>query len=295
MQGLIKKFGQYEGMVYSLLVTYGEVDAQPVHIDCVYPEYMGAMLLTTGPKTDVFPVHEEMDIELGEMTCQDLATLICNRVGHRSKKNEDELARVLNDLTSMAETIKSFGYVLSSWESRNQANEKLLKSHPGMDDEETGYVGIMGSVCHSGPKSDGLRAVLYGSYAEQGNAEPYTGDAQFNSATFLAVILNDIVANIEVKLTCECMEVLLKLMSEVAKERFQESFMEQLNVLCDEAACLFEMVTEHKLEPKEVAKAYEWLVAKRGDEWRSLQRSEAVKTYEKLVSAKRKKARRSRK
>ena len=71
--------------------------------------------------------------------------------------------------------------------------------------------------------------------------------------------------------------------------------MEQLVVLCDEAACLFEMVTEHKLEPKEVAKAYEWLVAKRGDEWRSLQRSEAVKTYEKLVSAKRKKARRSRK
>lgn len=320
MQALIKKHGQFEGVAYSLLVSYGKVGAQPVHIDCVFPEYMATLTLTPGPKTDIFLVNEEMDIELGEMTCQDFARLICNRSGCRScKEHEEELALALQD-EHIPEMIKHYGYVLSSWECRNRASDKLLKSHPGLADNETGYVGMLGSVCHSGPMFNGLRGVLYGSYNIPGR-KGYNGRNQYNSATLLAVIISFLVENEDVKLTLGCMEMLLKLLLEVSKEPYQEDFLDKVT-LCSEAACLLEMLTEtmvtekvttekkmtvkvrveKKFEPKEVAEVYEWVVAKREIEGEEGQlrseavnegeevheRSEAVNKYEELLAAKRK-------
>lgn len=290
MQKLIKKNGGYEGRVYSLLVSYGEVEAQPIHIDCVYPEYMGAMLLTPGPKTVICPVHEELGIELGEMTCQDLAELICARMGRSSLKHEAELTKALESIKDVRDFIKNFGYVLSSAKVRATAASQLLEAHPGLADKETGYVGMMGSVCHGGPKSKRDRHVAFASYKPT-YLEGYNGDEQHNSATFLAVIISCLVEgkeekeeeNEEVNLTRGCMEMLLNLLLVVAKEPFQGSFLNQVE-LCDEAACLLKMVTESEMNPNQVAEAYEWVVAKRNKEGRSLKpTSKAARTYEALL------------
>jgi hypothetical protein len=53
----MKDGAKYEGREYSLTVSHEEVDAQPINITCVYPEYLGRMMLTPGPKTVLYPVQ----------------------------------------------------------------------------------------------------------------------------------------------------------------------------------------------------------------------------------------------
>lgn len=82
MKELIKKQGgaKYEGKEYSLTVSHDKVDAQPIQIDCVYPDYLKKALLTPGSRTVLYPVHEELGIQAGAMTCDDFAKLMCGGV-----------------------------------------------------------------------------------------------------------------------------------------------------------------------------------------------------------------------
>jgi hypothetical protein len=187
MQALIKRRGgeAFECRVCSLLVSFGKVGAQPIHIDCVYPDFLGAMQLTPGPRTLLYPVHEEIGVQHGEMTCRDFARLVRMRLGNWIKEGEEAaLAEACEDNRVVRESIQQFGYLLASPDDRSHANERLLASNPLLEDTRPGYMGMLGSICHCGPPCEEDRVVEFSAYAEK-DAEGYTGNTQHNVVSFL--------------------------------------------------------------------------------------------------------------
>jgi hypothetical protein len=169
MKDLVQTHGgvKYVGRVYSLIVSYGKVDAQTIHIDCLYPDYLGAMLLTPGPKTVLFPVHKELGIRAGEMTCKDFAKLVCERMPDQLKNLEEELAEEFAKCKETTQLIEACGYSLASNEVRERAKARLLASNPVLADTQPGYLGMLGSTCHCGPAAYKPRVVLFSTYTQE--------------------------------------------------------------------------------------------------------------------------------
>jgi hypothetical protein len=172
MKALSKLQGEarYEGKEYLLIVSHDRVDAQHIHIDCVYPDYLGTMQLTPGPKTVLSPVHEELGIQMGAMTCHDFAKLVCSRMGGAGKDREEELSRELAKCADVTKLIQDCGYLLASLDAPvcARATERLLASNPGLADTQPGYIGMTGSTCRCIPASDHSRVVFSATYTKRG-------------------------------------------------------------------------------------------------------------------------------
>jgi hypothetical protein len=216
MKNLIKKQGgaTYEGQVFSVIVSYHMVDAQGVHIDCVYPNHLGTMLLSRGPKTIMYPVHTEIGVEPGQMTCRQFARLVCDRLGKECKGLEDALTKACSQGGGASWWIRKFGYLLAPPVDRARSRRKLLHSNPFLGNQQPGYIGMMGSIPHCGPECFRSRAVMFSSFKKVGDEEEeYSGLTQEKPGTVLGHIVHELAP----KASAQVLNVLVELFDDVIR------------------------------------------------------------------------------
>lgn len=217
MKNLIKKQGgaMYEGQVFSVIVSYYMVDAQGVHIDSVYPNYLGFMSLSRGPKTIVYPLYTEIGVEPGQMTCRQFARLVCDILGKECKDLEDTLTKACSQSGEASWWIQKFGYLLAPPVDRARARRKLLQSNRFWGNQEPGYIGMMGSIPHCGPKCVRSRAVMFSSFKKVGKGEEeYTGLTQEKPGTVLGHIVHELAP----KASKQVLNVLVELFDEIIRK-----------------------------------------------------------------------------
>lgn len=190
----------YERQVYSLLISYGKVPAQSLHIDMAYPLYQGVLLLTPSPPTHVFPVQNVLNMNVKKLEVEDFVDLLCKRsTSPLSRAGRSDLVRAIRNDKHAAFLVEHFGWLYASTDAKMEAHKQATDLMPGQGSPYCGYLGLPGSVIHRGPACDAFRLSLFVAYG-QASDEPYNPDVQF-TAPALHAFLSDLI--FERMKTCE--------------------------------------------------------------------------------------------
>jgi hypothetical protein len=186
MQMLKAKFGAYEGRVHSLLVTFGRVEMQMIHIDMLFPNYQGVLLLTEGPGTHVFPAHQKRGLaEEDGVSVEQYADWLWSELwGYAGK---EAFVSAINRCPDLAELVKEYGVLGVPLA---DLKDSEVKVSPGEQRSLKGYFGFPGSWPHCGPACEGFRAVMFSSYCPKSESEKaYDPNIQYSPFTLLSEVL----------------------------------------------------------------------------------------------------------
>jgi hypothetical protein len=186
MQRLKAKFGAYEGRVHSLLVTFGRVEMQMIHIDMLFPNYQGVLLLTEGPGTHVFPVHQKHGLAEGDgVSVEQYADWLWSEIWGFAGRAA--FVAAINRCPDLAELVKEYG-ILGVPLPDLKASE--VKVSTGEQCTLKGYFGFPGSWPHCGPACEGFRAVMFSSYCPKSESEKaYDPNIQYSPFTLFSEVL----------------------------------------------------------------------------------------------------------
>jgi hypothetical protein len=180
----------YERQVYSLLISYGKVPAQSLHIDMVNPLYQGVLLLTPSPPTHVYPVQNVLNMNVEKLEVEDFVNLLCERSPSPvSTDARNDLVKAILDDTGARSLVERFGWLFASAKDKLIASKQVTDQLPGKGSPFCGYVGFPGSVIHRGPPCDRFRMALFVSLG-QASDKPYEDDGQHTAPSLHAALSN---------------------------------------------------------------------------------------------------------
>lgn len=218
---LVKKLSVTRGKKYqagakSLLISYGDVPGQALHIDMEYPLVQANLLMTDSKTTEVYPVQELLEVPNWEETGMPIdlfMDLLQKRVRTQlSGPDRRELTSIFQKKRGLTESIKKFGWLLASQQDMKAARTRLegrLEEVVHMewkDVKEAGYFSFPGSVVHAAPPvrvrkrrkaaddeeedlDDIMRMLLFGAYHGEGD-KPYNKVTQESAASLFTGILD---------------------------------------------------------------------------------------------------------
>jgi hypothetical protein len=190
MKRLVKEYGEYQGQVHSLLVTFGSVEMQMIHIDMRFPNYQSVLYLTEGPPTHVFPVqcHLGLKTEEGVSVEQYVDWLLKELFDYQGAR--EALVSAIKSNSELEQFVRDYGILGAPMAVLKDAEHKVSGNACAEGEEEVfkGYCGFVGGWPHCGPSSAGFRAVMFSSYSPHGG-EAYDAEFQVNPITLLTNVI----------------------------------------------------------------------------------------------------------
>jgi hypothetical protein len=177
-----------ERQVYSLLISYGGVPAQSLHIDIAYPLYQGVMLLLTpSPPTQVLPLQNDLDVskaphidtayplcqgvllltpspsthalphqhvldtsKADKLEVKDFVDLLCRRLTSPiSDDAKAEMVRAIRSDVDAVELVEKYGLLFAPTVATLRAHRNATEQLPGQG--RAPICAFPGSVIHQGP------------------------------------------------------------------------------------------------------------------------------------------------
>jgi hypothetical protein len=222
---LVKKLSavrkkKYQPGAKSLLISFGEVPGQALHIDMVYPLVQASLNMTNTRPTEVYPVQDQLSVLNWEETGMPVdlfINLLQNRVRKRlSVADKSVLIEIIRENKDIVDSISQYGWLIVSQPEKMAARSKLEESMEevvGMEWEavsQSGYFSFAGSIIHAAPpvyakgrERGKLRMVLFGSFHAEGD-DPYDKKSQETAPSwftgFLVYVFSHIKVNQSLKL-----------------------------------------------------------------------------------------------
>jgi hypothetical protein len=193
LQKLVNEFGEYQGQVHSLLITFGHVLLQMIHIDMKFPNYQSVFYLSAGPVTHVFPAHRQLGLMTAEGVSPEQYVDWMMLELFDYEEGREALVAAIKSLPGVEQLIRDYG-ILGAPMSVLKSSEHKFQGHPVSGCQDgffKGYCGFVGGWPHCGPSSDGFRAVMFSSYSPKGS-EAYDATFQINPSTLVTSVKDTI-------------------------------------------------------------------------------------------------------
>mmetsp|Transcript_23499 Transcript_23499/g.65370 ORF Transcript_23499/g.65370 Transcript_23499/m.65370 type:complete len:825 (+) Transcript_23499:60-2534(+) len=185
--------GNYRFGNFSLITSYGKVEAQAPHVDLLEPNYQFGLLLTSGPGTDWYDTKTKIT-SVDDLVEAWKRTDEMDREFAASKPsidpNGDPIAATMeteplpDSVVQAMRQSKDVKALLEGYGDALLPDEELEKARVAQNHLPAGtLLSLPGSVVHAGPKTDNFRCVLFFSAwpTDSKKAAEYDPDTQYGS------------------------------------------------------------------------------------------------------------------
>jgi hypothetical protein len=182
----------YERQACSLIISYGHVPAESPRIELAYPLYQGLLHLAPGPAPHVFPVQNDLKMNISKLEVEDFVDLICRRVlSPITDEASADMVRAIRSSPGATRLVEQYGWLFATVDTKRRAHREATERMPGQGGPLCGYVGFPGSVIHGGPPCDTFQLALSAAYG-QASDEPYDPESRI-TASALHAMLSDLI------------------------------------------------------------------------------------------------------